>query len=148
MVTYVSRGIIMKNGIFLSVIFFSAMSSAEIKLSTISGINAVHLYKNKIQIIEVDLSSAQKLKFVFMSTDKTGTPKVTFRDGSVYDVPLVSGAQPLLQVKEPVELSVDINQLQLVSGYERVFKVGIDGNNDGGLLTAEDDFYSIAIKAL
>ncbi len=138
----------MKNGIFLSVIFFSAMSSAEIKLSTISGINAVHLYKNKIQIIEVDLSSAQKLKFVFMSTDKTGTPKVTFRDGSVYDVPLVSGAQPLLQVKEPVELSVDINQLQLVSGYERVFKVGIDGNNDGGLLTAEDDFYSIAIKAL
>ena len=137
----------MKYVLFVSAIFFAAMASAEIEINSISGMQTVHLFKNKVKSIDVDLASSQKLQFDFISTDKIGTPRFVCAD-SIFGTVIAAGAIATTQANVAVSIAASTNHLNMISGESYAFGVGIDGNNDGDLLDSEDDVEYIQIKAL
>ncbi len=98
-----------------------------------------------------------RLSFTFLSTDKIGTPRITTAGSTTTDTPVKAGTSATLNANTGVTISAtwgefcgafpDPNTPCTFTG-ERTFKVGLDGDGNGNLLEAADDYETFTLRVV
>ena len=127
----------MKAFLFVCALVVSQLASADIKIMSFEGIDGIQFEGNSY-ILSLPYGSTEEFKVTFFSTDKVGMPIITGLYSSVETK--LSQSFPVLAVNQITSIESSIMSLFT---YGPIYRVGIDGNNDGMLNGSDDDFLSV-----
>lgn len=131
----------MKALLFVCALVFSQFSLADIQIVSFEGIYGVQ-YNGTDHIITINNQLPFEFRVTFFSTEVTGQPRITSIDNGIsYTLPLQKVAYPVLAVNQITALE----PVGVMSYYGPLFRIGIDGDNDGLLDGANDDFTTVQV---
>ncbi len=134
----------MKALVFICALIFTQVSSAEIKIVSFEGMHSVHFNGSDFKIIlEKDFN--EDFLISFYSTSTIGTPRITGVFTTEYAIPLKVTAYPLVAVNQITTLHTTANLMYAYSN-EQIYKIGVDGDNDGKLDSVNDDYISVPVS--
>ena len=137
----------MKSFLFVFALVFSQVSSADIKIMSFEGIHGIHFNGSGYSIaLDGKASGSDFFKVSFQSSDKIGTPRITTVDVTEYAIPVLATVTPLVAVNQVTTLSSTAQLMSIGTGETRIYRIGVDGNNDGMLNSPDDDYITISLS--
>ncbi len=134
----------MKSFLFVCALVVSQVASAEIIIKSFEGIGGINLNGSDYEVV-LDKNSQVDLKVTFYSTKKIGMPLITRTDVVEKIIEATQTVHPLLAVNQIVTIRTSVYRME-TEEIPSVYKIGVDGNNDGKLDSADDDYISITFS--
>ena len=134
----------MKAFLFICAMVVSQMASADIKIMSFEGIGGINLNGSDFEVV-LDKNSQVALKVTFYSTEKIGMPLITKTDAVEKIIEATQTVHPLLAVNQIVTIRTSVYRME-TEEIPSVYKIGVDGNNDGKLDSADDDYTSVVFS--
>lgn len=126
----------MKSFLFICTLVVSQMASADIQIMSYEGISGIQ-FNNGNYTLVLDDSATSNFKVTFLSTDKMGIPLLT---GMEFYEQIIASSNPVTAVNQMTSIEASINSMQ---SYGQIYRIGIDGNNDGQLNSSDDDYITV-----
>jgi hypothetical protein len=127
----------MKSFLFVCAMVVSQVASADIKIMSFEGIEAIHFNGNDY-VLSLKYGEVEDFKVTFLSTSVLGNPLIT---GMVHTAQkAIAQSYPVLAVNQIT--SIETSNMDLFS-YGPTYRIGIDGDNDAQLNSVSDDFISV-----